>query len=78
MSVHNGLGDIQAESDPSSIVLVQLKESHKHGFQPVGRNARSGVADRELNVIADTFTWTTTSPPAGVNLIALLRRFANT
>src|SRR5512143_3850338 len=47
MRLHDALGDVEAESDASSIVPGDLKGPLEHRVQLIGGNPRTRVADSE-------------------------------
>ena len=62
VALHNGLGDIETESDASSIILGHLKTSHEHCFQFVGGDSDADVTDREANLVSEAFDVNENSP----------------
>src|SRR3954469_16331225 len=55
VTLHNSFGDVETESNPSSIIRGHLKKPHEHGLQLVRRNADPSVTDREANLVSDAF-----------------------
>ena len=62
VALHNGLGDVETESDTSSIILGHLKKPHEHGFQFVRGDSDAGVTDRKANLVAEAFDVNDNSP----------------
>ena len=62
VALHNGLGDVETESDTSPVILDHLNKPHEHGFQFVGGDSDAGVTDREANLVSDAFDVNDDSP----------------
>ena len=62
VALHNGLGDVETESDTSSIILGHLKKPHEHGCQFVGGDSDAGVTDRNANLVSEAFDVNDNSP----------------
>ena len=62
VTLHNGLGDVETESDTSSVILGHLKKPHEHGVQFVGGDSDAGVTDRKANLVSEAFDVNDNSP----------------